>query len=142
MAVRILDLSQPVFDGGPNCPAHVAVRSETAMSHQTGDWHMEVLTLASHTGSHLDAPLHKLAGGSSIDQIPLERFTGPAQIADLRGIEPSAWITPALLQSRLPALPEDSIVLMATGWGDIRERSDTWLYGSPKLAPDAAQWLV
>jgi dihydrofolate synthase/folylpolyglutamate synthase len=141
--MRIIDLSQPIFDAGPNCPAHPMVRSEVTKRHPEADWCWETLTLASHTGSHLDAPLHKLQGGASIDAIPLERFTGPAYIADLRGIGEREFITSEMLRKALPAdLPPDSIVLMATGWGDVRERSDHWLYNSPKLAPEAAEWLV
>ncbi len=142
MPLRLIDLSQPIFDSGPNCPAHPPVRSEITSDHQRADWHWETLTLASHTGSHLDAPLHKIAGGASIDALPLERFVGPAYIADLRGIAPQSWITSEQLRAALPPLSPDSIVLMATGWGDIRERSDRWLYQSPKLAPEAAAWLV
>ena len=141
--MRFLDLSQPIFDAGPNCPAHPPVRSEVSSDHERAEWHWETLTLASHTGSHLDAPLHKIAGGASIDMLPLESFVGPAYLADLRPLEPFALITPERLSAALPApLPPDSIVLMATGWGDIRERSDTWLYQSPKLTPEAARWLA
>src|SRR5438105_4278737 len=143
MAFRLLDLSQPIFDGGPNCPAHPPVRSEVTSDHTRGNWHWGTLTLASHTGSHLDAPLHKIAGGASIDSLPLERFVGPAYIADLRPMQPQEWITTERLAQALPAaLPSDSIVLMATGWGDIRERSERWLYQAPKLAPEAATWLA
>lgn len=141
--MRLIDLSQPIFDGGPNCPAHPPVQSEVTSDHVRASWHWETLTLASHTGSHLDAPLHKIAGGASIDALPLETFVGAAYIADLRPLEPASWITAERLAAALPApLPPDSIVLMATGWGDIRERSETWLYRSPKLAPEAAEWLV
>src|SRR5258708_28539550 len=121
MPLHFIDLSQPIFDAGPNCPAHPPIRSEVSADHERAEWHWETLTLASHTGSHLDAPLHKIAGGASIDALPLERFTGEAHVADLRGIAPGAWITPELLAAALPAdLPPDRIVLMATGWGDIR----------------------
>ena len=141
--MRLIDLSQPISDAGPNCPAHPPIRSENTSDHVRGEWHWETLTLASHTGSHLDAPLHKIAGGAAIDALPLESFVGPAYIADLRPLEPCAPITPKRLSAALPSdLPPDSIVLMATGWGDIRERSDIWLYQSPKLTPLAAQWLA
>ncbi len=141
--MRLIDLSQPIFDAGPNCPAHPPIRSEVTSDHERGDWQWETLTLASHTGSHIDAPLHKIAGGLSIDAMGLESFVGPAYVADLRPLEPRALITPERLAAALPAvLPPDSIVLMATGWGDIRKRSDTWLYQSPKLTPDGATWLA
>jgi arylformamidase len=141
--MRLLDLSQPIFDAGPNCPAHPPVSSVVTSDHERGAWHWETLTLASHTGSHLDAPLHKIAGGASIDSLPLDRFMGEAYLADLRPLEPRALITPERLAAALSAdLPPDCIVLMATGWGDVRERTDHWLYNSPKLTPEAAEWLA
>jgi kynurenine formamidase len=141
--MHLLDLSQPIMDGGPNCPAHPPVRSVVTANHETGDWQWETLTLASHTGSHIDAPLHKIAGAASVDAIPLDRFAGPAWIADLRPLEPEARISPERLAAALPAdLPPDAIVLMATGWGDIREKSDLWLYRSPRITPGASQWLA
>ncbi len=143
--MRFIDLSQPIFNGGPNCPAHPAVGSEVTSEHGKAEWQWETLTLASHTGSHLDAPLHKIAGGASIDAIPLERFTGKAYIVDLRAdIQGERdWITPEMLQSALPiGLPSQSILLLSTGWGDVRQRSDHWLFGSPRLHPDAARWMV
>ena len=33
-----------------------------------------------------DAPLHKIAGGKSISDLPLETFVGPARIVDVRGL--------------------------------------------------------
>ncbi len=60
--MRMIDLAQPVWDGCPNCPVHPPVRAEVVATHEKGgggldSWHLEKLTLASHTGSHLDAPV-------------------------------------------------------------------------------------
>src|SRR5215212_2325949 len=72
--MRLIDLSQPVFDGCPNCPAHPPVRVTLGATHEKDGWRLELLHFASHTGSHVDAPLHKLAGGASLDDLPLDRF--------------------------------------------------------------------
>src|SRR5437763_9682630 len=140
--MRLIDLSQPVYDGSPNCPVHPPVRSELLRDHPAHAWRVEVLTLSNHTGSHVDAPLHKIAGGASLDDIPLERFAGPARIADLRGIGASAPITVDLLRAKLSGELAGEIVLLATGWGDKRAKTDEWLYQSPYLDPDGAAWLV
>jgi kynurenine formamidase len=140
--MRLIDLSQPIFDRCPNCPAHPAVRVELGATHARDGWQLEMLTLASHTGSHVDAPLHKLAGGASLDDIPLERFVGPALIVDLRDSAPSRPIDGALLSSKLHHPAKDRIVLLATGWGDRRAADDNWHYRSPHLDTDGAAWLV
>jgi len=125
--VRVIDMSQPLFDGAPNCPAHPPVRSEIIADHPKVGWRVELLTMASHTGSHVDSPYHKLPDGPNLDQIPLERFTGQAVIVDLRDSKPHRPIDTALLSSRISVDIADKIVLLATGWGRKRAKTDEWL---------------
>ena len=32
--MKLIDLSQPIYDGAPNCPAHPPVKSEIIADHQ------------------------------------------------------------------------------------------------------------
>ena len=142
--MRLIDLSQPIYHDCPNCPSDAAIRSELSADHDDGGWRVESLTLTSHTGSHIDAPLHRIAGGAPIDSIPLEAFVGKAVIADLRDSEPGRPIPAERLEQRLAnhGPIEDRIVLLATGWGGLRAKTEEWLYRAPRLSPEAAEWLV
>ena len=140
--MRLIDLSQPVTDGGPNCPVHPPISAKVVATHAKDNWHMEVITLATHTGSHLDAPLHKIDSGKSIDQIPLESFLGEAVLVDLLDSTADRSIGAELLASRLEGDLTDRIILLATGWGEFRAATDEWHFHSPYLAPSGAQWLV
>lgn len=140
--MRILDLSQPIFDGCPNCPVHPRVETKITARHPADGWHMEHLALTSHTGSHLDAPLHKIEGGATIDSFPLSAFVGPAFIADLRSSAADQPIDASTLEAALPDDLADKIILLATGWGQRRAASEEWHFHSPYLAPDGARWLV
>src|ERR1700733_9918067 len=117
--MRIFDISQPLYDGCPNCPVHPPVQLARIADHPADGWRMETFQMASHTGTHLDAPLHKLAGGKSIDQYPLDAFMGPARIADLAGIAADHPIDAADLEKALAGSGPlaGSIVLLNTGWG-------------------------
>ena len=140
--MRLLDLSQPLYHDAPNCPVHPPVSFRRTADHPRDGWRMEEIAMATHTGSHLDAPLHKIAGGKSISDLPLETFAGPARIADLRGLAADAPITPELLAPRLAGLIAGDIVLLATGWGERRAKTEEWLRHSPFVAPAGARWLV
>src|SRR4051812_22854960 len=131
--MRLIDLSQPLYDGSPNCPAHPVPKSQRTSDHADRGWRMEVLTVASHTGSHLDAPLHKIEGGASISDLPLETFVGPARIADLRPLPPETPIGRDRLEAVLADLRPGEIALLCTGWGDLRARTELWLRQSPFL---------
>ncbi len=140
--MRLIDLSQPLFHGCPNCPVHPPVRSEIIADHARGGWRLEKLTLATHSGSHIDAPYHKLADGAKIDELPLESFVGQAFIADLRDSRPSQPFTSSMLSRKLRGALEGSIVLLATGWGNKRAKTEEWLQHAPFVSPDGAEWLV
>jgi len=140
--MRLIDLSQPLFDGSPNCPEHPPVRSQIIATHEKVGWQVELLTCANHTASHVDAPLHKIAGAPSLDDIPLEKWVGPAYIADLRPCKPDQRFGPSDLTPHLNADLRDKIVLLNTGWGQKRAKSDEWLRHAPMLGHDGARWLV
>lgn len=144
MNFRILDLSQPLGDGSPNCPVHPPVRIPVTADHPADGWRMEEFHMASHTGTHLDAPLHKIAGGKSIDQYPLEAFMGPVVGLDLTLlVTEHTPIDEAMLKSACAGLDlKDRIVLLETGWGKKRAKTVEWHYESPYLAPSGAAWLV
>lgn len=42
------------------------------------------LVLETHTGTHIDAPLHMLPSDTSIDRIPPAKFMGPAVVLEIR----------------------------------------------------------
>ena len=140
--MKLIDLSQPLFDGSPNCPVHPPARSVLLKDHPECGWRVEHLSLSNHTGSHVDAPLHKIAGGASLDEMPLERFAGAALIADLRSIAAGTGITSEMLKAKLQHPLRGKIILLATGWGQKRSHTHEWLYDSPYLSPEAARWLV
>ncbi|KKP24250.1 MAG: Arylformamidase [candidate division TM6 bacterium GW2011_GWF2_28_16] len=47
----------------------------------------KVITMHSHTGTHIDAPAHFLHHGKFIDQLDLNKFYGPCKVFDLSNIK-------------------------------------------------------
>ena len=42
------------------------------------------LNIISHTGTHIDAPLHFIPNGATIDTMPIEALMGPARIIEIQ----------------------------------------------------------
>lgn len=54
---------------------------------ETGKVYETRISLDAHTGTHLDAPLHMLENGATIETIPLESLVGPARVLDFTHVE-------------------------------------------------------
>src|SRR6516164_1140912 len=54
----------------------------------TDGYAMSRYTFINHSGTHVDAPAHQIAGGASLDDIPLDRLVTDALTIDLTGHDP------------------------------------------------------
>lgn len=73
----------PVYEGD------APMRFEFLKDMRKGDvLTLSAYSLGAHSGTHVDAPMHFVANGASVDQIPLDRLIGPARVIDIPdGIE-------------------------------------------------------
>jgi arylformamidase len=44
---------------------------------------LSAYSLGAHSGTHVDAPMHFVAGGAASDQVPLAPLIGPARVIDI-----------------------------------------------------------
>ncbi len=44
---------------------------------------LSAYSLGAHSGTHIDAPMHFVLGGASIERVPLEPLIGPARVIDI-----------------------------------------------------------
>jgi arylformamidase len=74
-----IDEAMPTFEGDP------PVRIERVKSLAAGDvCNLTRIDMGAHTGTHIDAAVHFVEGGSSSEAIPLEAVMGPAWVVDAR----------------------------------------------------------
>ena len=67
-----------VWEGDPG------VKIRQLLKMKNGDpYNLTRLDLGVHNGSHVDAPLHFLENGKSIDQFPLSQMVGPVQVVEI-----------------------------------------------------------
>jgi len=95
--------------------------------------------MPTHTGTHIDAPAHMLAGAASLDQLGIDRFFGPARVVDA-SVLPGPEIGLGFLEARQADLEGAEFVLFHTGWSR-KWGQEAYFTGFPVLAPEAARWL-
>ena len=121
---RTLSGSTVSFPGDP--PPQFSQRD--AGLYLISDLHMN-----SHSGTHIDAPVHYLKTGDTIDTIPLDHLIGPCQVVDVS--RAGSAITAADLKGRLGT--SKRILLKTMFSREVRFREDY-----PHLTLDAAKLLI
>ena len=82
MAV-LVDLSHPLEHGQPNFPLDPEISVRVHNTVASIGYNITQLSLSTHHGTHLDVPYHFFDDGQTVDQVPLDRFYGPAVLIDL-----------------------------------------------------------
>jgi arylformamidase len=117
------------------------VRFEPARTLENDGWNATRLSLYSHCGTHMDAPIHFGVGRETIDQVDVSRLIGPAWVADVRPIEPMALIEPQHLGAIAKQLKPGESLLICTGWSDYCG-SERYRNELPRISVDLARWCV
>ena len=143
---RIIDLTIPLASGVGH-PMFRKVQVAPVHFHETHRRSNADLSLAIHTATHIDAPYHFFAHGTTIDALPLDLLIGEGFLFRLDAVaRPGHRFTVADLKAGAKGNRADlkgKIAVVATGWSN-RTFSDEPRYfrDSPTLSPEAASWLA
>ena len=78
---KIIDISQKVCPEMAVYPGDPRYQTRTVCGFKLGDMcEVSELTMGSHCGTHIDAPLHMIPDGKGIDTMPLDCFYGPCRV--------------------------------------------------------------
>ena len=128
--MKIIDVTRPLSGTTVSFPGDPALQfsQRDAGLYLISDLHMN-----SHSGTHIDAPVHYLKKGDTIDRVPLDHLIGPCRVLDLSGAGPE--IAAADLEGRLCGARR---VLLKTAFsGETGFREDF-----PHITSDAARLLT
>jgi len=79
-----IDITVPLRTGMVVSPSDIKVQIERRHSIERGSMaNNSSISMGVHTGTHMDAPLHLIAKGKSIDQMPLDTTIGPARVIEI-----------------------------------------------------------
>lgn len=78
----IIDISLPIVEGMITYPGDAKPRIVGPRRKRGSSTFHSILTLGSHTGTHIDAPRHVLKNGARVDTIAFDRLMGPCRVLD------------------------------------------------------------
>lgn len=82
--MRRIDVSMPLADGTPAFPGDPVFRSRRVRTLGHGSaYNLSLVELGTHTGTHVDPPLHFFDGGAGVDRLDLHQLNGPCEVVDV-----------------------------------------------------------
>ncbi|MGH2356790.1 MAG: cyclase family protein [Candidatus Limnocylindria bacterium] len=151
---RFADLTH-VFRAGSPVYTFANPTRETLVTIPANGFYAQQWTFAEHSGTHLDAPGHFVAGNRLADELPPDELVAPIVVIDISAraaVDPDAEVTPddlRVFERRHGRIPRGSIVAMYSGWevriGDqqaYRNPDAGGTFHFPGFGIDAAQWLL
>lgn len=143
MSRPLVDLSVAV-DGdtvGPPAAGSPPVAFETA-HRGPGHWQSSRISILLHTGTHVDAPLHVVAGGDDVERMGLVPVVGEATVVDLTGVGEREPIDVTRLANAKADIRDGNIIVLRTDWTDrMWGRFPDYYTRSPFLTREAAEWI-
>ena len=134
-----IDVTVPLRSRMAHWPGDPPVIIEQTMRMEAGDpCNLRTLSMSAHTGTHMDAPLHFVATGTSIDQMPPEATIGPARVVR---IEDPNVITSAELERHNPQ-PGERILFRTANSDTCWQTSRCFFKQFVHLNAEAAAFLA
>jgi len=139
--MMLVDLSHPITDGMAVYPGDPSVHIHPALELDRDGVAVTNLRFGSHTGTHIDAPSHTVAGGRTMTDVALDELVDNALVIRVPGLSENeiygwdALNAGAPLPLRLPP-----IIVIDTGWA--RWFGDARATKHPAMDAAAARELV
>ena len=138
--MKIIDLTHQISESMPMYPGTGAPKLHVAYNHDDHGFKETLISLYSHTGTHIDAPAHLYADGTTLDKYPIEQFVGKALVVDCRVLEKGEKIPLSLIKEKGDILKEAEFIFFLTGydklWGNLDYFNDF-----PVLSDEAVEWI-
>ncbi len=133
---HIIDISLPLSADMVVYPGTPPIELTPTKSTATGSL-LTKITFSSHTGTHIDAPSHVIAGGDSLDEaFVLKNFIGPCRVIDFSLLQGS--IDVESVKKINPQPKERLLFKTSNSRRGFKEFYEDFVY----LAPEAAAFLA
>ena len=157
MGLKLIDLSQEIYEGAPVVPVLPEIKITTVATHEdTVTWEhfeegysfaAEKIELCPHATTHVDSLSHvdPTPGAKSIEKLPLHWFYTEAICIDLSNIPPKTYysidmIKEALVKHNLEIKKGDTVLLFSGHYVRTGGTS-AYIEGFSGLSREAAEWI-
>lgn len=138
--MKVYDLTHIIEESMPVYPGTDSPRLFPACTIEKDGFKETLITMVTHTGTHIDCPKHLFQSGESTDNKDISSFFGKGCVLDFSFLKEEAVITKKLLLDAENTINTADFIILHTGWA--RFWNFPKYFGNfPVLDNQAAQYL-
>ena len=139
--MRVIDLTHTINEEMPVYPGTEAPRLQVVSTHERDHFQESRMTMYTHTGTHVDPPIHVFAGRATLDAFPPEQFIGQALVIDCRQVGEGKSVTMAQLLPYGEKLRQADFLLFLLGW-DKKWGTDAYFGSYPCIDDEVLEFIM
>jgi kynurenine formamidase len=145
--MKLVDLTHPFSIHTPGWVGYPSPKLSYLQRHATNGIVSQYLETPLHAGTHFDAQMHIVSGGSDMASVPLSKLCHEGVVVDLSDeMDDFSVITPKQVTDRIEVSKGD-VVVFHTGWhryfnGGRDEDEERYFLRHPGGGRELAEWIV
>jgi kynurenine formamidase len=139
--MKVIDLTHTISENMPVFPGTEGPKLETANTYEKHGFKETLLAMFSHTGTHMDAPMHLFAHRTTLDSFPAEQFLGKGLVIDCSDLQGEQRISIRYIETVKEKADQAEFLLFHTGW-DKHWGTDAYFGEYPYMTEEVAEYLI
>ena len=139
--MRVIDLTHTICEDMPVYPGTEPPKLQTANTIERDGFRETLLTMYSHTGTHMDAPAHLYKGRITLDAFPVSQFIGKGLVINCSHLSEGGRITMEDVDRKRALADRADFLLFRTGWSDFWG-TDRYFGDYPVVTPEVVDYLI
>jgi kynurenine formamidase len=139
--MKIIDLTHVIAEDMPVFPGTEPPRLAPANTYEKDGFKETLMTMYSHTGTHMDPPAHLFAGRTTLDRFPVDQFVGKAVVVECTDVPAGGKITMEHVGRVRADADAADFLLFYTGWSRFWGQ-DEYFGDIPVIDNEVADYLT
>lgn len=139
--MKVFDLTHYISEDMLVYPGTEGPTITPANTHERDGFAESVISMFTHTGTHIDPPAHIVEGAMTLDAFDISTFIGRAQVIDCRHIQEGGSIGMDTLFEYRDTLGSVDFLLFLTGW-DKRWGTEAYFRGFPCIDEEVLEFII
>lgn len=114
--MRVIDLTHVISEDMPVYPGTEGPKLAPANTYEKDGFKETLMTMYTHTGTHMDPPAHLYKGRTTLDQFPITQFVGKALVIDCTDLKEGDLIRMDRIEQVKEKADKAEFLLFRMGW--------------------------